>query len=371
MEIRKLEKGNAEDIKLFKQLPTRIYQGNRFWVPPLPGEIESVLGLNKHPFYAHSEADFFIAEDKGNCLGRIAVLHNRNFCEYHQVKTGFFYFFESIEDSNVANRLFNTAEDWCRERGLTQLMGPRGFLRSNGMGLLVEGFDQLPAVGIPYNPPYYKELIEASGFIKSHDHLSGYLDHHPDSKIHLIAAKVLSRGNFRVLSFKKKDQLLEWLPLIEDTQKKAFAANPNEYPSSPEELALQAQNILAITDPKFIKIILHQNDVAGFIIAYPNLNQALIRCKGKLFPFGWMFLLHEKQHPTILDINGVGLLPQYQGLGGNALLYSELDKVVTLSRRIKRAEIVQVDERNLRSMSDLEALGIRFSKIHRTYSKAL
>jgi GNAT superfamily N-acetyltransferase len=371
MEIQKLEKGNAKQIRLFKRLPSYLYQGNPFWVPPFPGEIESVMELNKHPYYAHSEADFFIVKDNGKTLGRIAVLHNRNFCEFHQVKTGFFYYFESIEDTNVASLLFKTAEDWCRERGLTQIMGPRGFLRSNGTGLLIEGFDQLPAVGIAYNPPYYKDLIESSGFIKSHDHLSGYLDRHPDTKIHTIAAKVLSRGNFRVLNFKKKDQLLEWLPLIEDTQKKAFESNPNEYPSTPEELALQAKTILTIADPKFIKIILHQNDVAGFIIAYPNLNHALIRCKGRFFPYGWMFLLNEKRHPILLDINGVGLLPQYQGLGGNALLYSELDKVVTQSRRIKRAEIVQVDERNLRSMADMEAIGVRFSKIHRTYFKDL
>ena len=119
-----------------------------------------------------------------------------------------------------------------------------------------------------------------------------------------------------------------------------------------------------------MKLIMHKDEVAGFIVSYPNINRSLQRSKGKLFPFGWLLLLNEKKHPVILDINGVGLLPEYQGLGGNVLLYSEVDKVIN-STRIKKAEIVQVDERNLRSFSDMKKMGIKFSKTHRTYYKKL
>jgi len=370
MKTRLLEKANEDDIKRFKSLPFQLYKNDPYWVPPLPGEIENVMTPDKHPFYAHSEADFFIVENENEILGRLAVLHNRNFCEYHQVKTAFFYYFDSVNDPQVSQLLFQSAEEWCRERQLDQIMGPRGFLRSSGMGLLVEGFDQLPAMGIPYNYPYYQELIEAQGYQKSHDHLSGYLDRHPDPSIHKIAEKVLARGNFKVLNFTDTAEIAEWIPKVDVVQHRAFADNPNYYPSTPAEFELLANNILSIADPKFIKIIKHNEDIAGFFVAYPNINKAIQQVKGHFYPFGWSMLSNEKKHPSILDINGIGLLPEYQGLGGNALLYSELDKVTRLTR-IKRAEIVQVDERNLRSKADMENMGVNFSKIHRTYIKKL
>lgn len=370
MEIRLLEKSNSKAIRLFKKLPYRLYANNKFWVPPIPGEIEKVMSPEKHPFYTHSEADFFIVENKHEVLGRIAVIHNRHYCQYHNAKTAFFYYFESINDTEVTRMLFSAAEAWCLERGLDTIIGPKGFLRSQSPGLLVDGFDQLPAFGISYHLPYYQALIEDFGFVKSHDHFSGYLDHHPDEKIHMIAEKVLSRGNFEVRNFNDVHELIEWIPVVDKVQQKAFSDNPNFFPHSDEEFDLLAKNILALADPRFLKLILHNNEVAGFIIAYPNINQSLQRCKGRLFPFGWLLLRNEKSHPLILDINGVGLLPEYQGLGGNALLYSELDKVIH-STRIKKAEIVQVDERNLRSYADMQKMGITFSKTHRTYIKKL
>ena len=370
MQVRKLEKNSKADTNTFESLPFLLYEGDLFWVPPFPGEIEKVMQPVKHPFYTHSEADFFVVEDKARVLGRIAVLHNHMFCEFHNVKTGFFYYFDAVNDPEVARMLFLTAEDWCRERNLDTLIGPKGFSRSSGNGLLVEGFDQLPAVGIPYNAPYYQSLIEANGFEKSHDHLSGYLERHPNPKIHLIAEKVLARGNFRIKHFYDTDEIIRWIPRIDEVQQKAFASNPNYYPTTSAEFEQLARNILAIADPKYLKAIMREDDVAGFLIAYPNINHALQKAKGKLFPLGWLYLLQEKNNPVILDINGVGLLPEYQGLGGNALLYSELDNVIH-STRIKKAEIVQVDERNLRSKSDMESMGVKFSKIHRTYFKKL
>jgi hypothetical protein len=370
MQVHLLEKASPKSIGLFKKLPFRLYANNQFWVPPIPGEIKMVMSPEKHPFYIHSEADFFIVEDNQEVLGRIAIIHNQHFCDFHKEKTAFFYYFESINDTQVSRLLFSAAEEWCHVHGLHAILGPKGLLRSQGVGLLVEGFDQLPAVGIPYHLPYYQTLIEDYGFVKSHDHLSGYLDQHPFNTIHKIAEKVISRGNFEVINFTNVKEILKWIPIVDEVQQAAFLDNPNFYPTTREEFDLLAKNILALADPKFMKLIMHEDKVAGFIVAYPNINQSLQRCKGKMFPFGWLLLLNEKRHPLILDINGVGLLPEYQGLGGNALLYSEIDKV-THSTRIKKAEIIQVDERNLRSVADMKKMGVQFTKVHRTYRKEL
>lgn len=370
MKIRLLEKANEDDIRLFKKFPFDLYKNDKNWVPPLPGAIENVMTPDRHPFYAHSEADFFLLENEKEVIGRIAVIHNRNYCEHHNIKAGFFFLFDCINDQQAADLLFKTAEDWCRDRELEMITGPRGFLRSDGIGLLVGGFTHLPAMGIPYNFPYYPSLVESCGYEKDHDHLSGYLEKHPDPVIHKVAEKVLARGNFKVINFTSTDEIREWISRVDEVERRAFANNPNYYPSTPEEFELLSKNILAIADPRFIKIIKHGDDVAGFIVSYLNINKAIQRSKGKFLPFGWIHLAHEKKNSRILDINGVGLLPEYQGLGGNALLYSEVDKMTRLTK-IRKAEIVQVDERNFRSKADMENLGVKFSKTHRTYIKQL
>ena len=118
MKVRILEKGNKRDIHIFKSLPFEIYKGNKFWVPPFPGEMERVMSSSLHPFYVHSEADFFVVESEHEVLGRVAVLHNRNYNDFHKQKTAFFYYFESINDQEVTNLLFKQAEEWAGQRGL-------------------------------------------------------------------------------------------------------------------------------------------------------------------------------------------------------------------------------------------------------------
>lgn len=370
MKIRVLDKGNKQDIRTFKSIPFALYRENRYWVPPLPGEIETVMDPAKHPFYQHSEGDFLVAEDGKQTLGRIAILQNRNYCEFHKEKTAFFYYYEAVDDQEIAAELFSAAESWARERGLDKLMGPRGFLRSNGAGMLVEGFDQSPAMGIAYNHKYYSKQLEALGYEKYTDYFSGYLDKHPDKSIHKIAEKVLARGNFHVKDFSSTKEIKEWIPRLEEVHHRAFAQNPGYYPSTSEEFLFLVENIVAVANPKYLKIILHEDDIAGFIVSYPDISRALRRTHGNLLPFGWLMLLVERKFSRVLDLNGVGLLPEYQGLGGNAVLYSELDKVLYTSR-MKKAEVVQVEERNFRSASDMQTLGVIFNKTHRIYQKTL
>lgn len=370
METLILDKEKRSACRKFKSLPYSLYRGNPYWVPPFPGEMERAMSPKQNPFFAHSEADFIIVESKRDVLGRICILHNKNYCMFHHTETAFFFYFDCIEDQQVAARLFDAAEDWCRQRRLTSILGARGFLRSSGIGILVEGFDAIPAMGIPYNHPYYGRLIECCGFSKAFDHYSGILEKHPDPMVHQVAKKVMLRGKFHILSFNNLSEITPWIPKIDEVHHAAFESNPNYYPSTSQEFELFSRNMLAIADPRYIKLILHDGDIAGFIVALPNINKSLKKSGGHLFPFGWLALSMEKNHPTVIDLNAIGLLPQYQGLGGNALLYSELDKVLC-SPRIRKAEVVQVDERNFRSKSDMQNLGVTISKTHRTYQKSI
>lgn len=368
MQIRALDSLNRRDRDKFIQFPFILYKSSEFWVPPFIADMEMIFNRRKHPFYQHSDAQFLIAESEGEALGRIAILHHRNYSAHHHAQYGFFYFFDVIDDRQVSQALFEAAIHWARKQGIQYILGPKGFTRSSGIGLLVEGYQYLPAVGMNYNYPYYASLIEDAGFRKWTDHLSGYMSvsQQLDPRIHEAAEKVKQRSNFKVISFKNKSEMRKMIPAINKVNQEAFQNNPGYYPSTPAEFELLAKNMIQILEPGLPKLILKDDEVAGFIIAYRNISRAIQRTGGRLWPLGWIDLLKEKSQARVVDMNGVGLLPKYQGLGANALLYAELEKTIR-SSGFEKAEFVQIDELNYKSKSDMERAGVTWSKRHRTY----
>jgi GNAT superfamily N-acetyltransferase len=369
MEARRIDTSQHKEIRKFTEFPFELYQNCPQWVPPLESEMKLVMDRQRHPFYRHSSADFFIVEDGAQILGRIAVLHNRNYCEHHHQQTAFIYYYECIEDTEVSQALFKAAAGWAKERGLHSILGPKGFLRSNGLGLLVDGFEYTPAIGIPYNFSYYPNLWTDFGFTKVTDHLSGYITetHHPPEKMRLAAQKAKSRYGYWVKTFANKAEMRRWIPMVDIVHARAFQNNPGFYPSTPEEFALIAQNMITVADPQLIKLIMNaENEVIGFILAYADISKALQKTRGRIFPLGWITILNELRHARVCDLNGVGLLPEYQGMGANMLLYAELED--TLRKfNFEKAELIQIDERNFRSKSDMENMGVIWYKRHRTY----
>jgi len=372
MKIIEVNFDSRKDKQLYKNFPFDLYKDTPNWVPPFESEMDLVLNPSKHPFYQHSTAKFFMALSEGDVVGRLAAVYNKNYAQFHHQNIGFFYYFESIQDQEVSNLLFSAALQWCKQHNIEKIIGPKGFLRSNGIGLLIKGFEFLPAVGIPYNMDYYQSLIENFGFKKHNDHYSGYLyeENKLPEKLFIIADKVKAKGNFWVKTFKNKKEMLPWIDTVDQVHHQAFHQNPNYYPSTKAEFNLLANNIRQIADPRFIKLIMFKDHLAGFIISYANISKAIQACRGKLFPFGWYTLSQAMKQTDLIEINGVGLLPQYQGLGANALLYSELEKTMRTAQ-VKQAELLQIDERNYNSYSDMEFLGVDWKKIHRTYQLSI
>jgi ribosomal protein S18 acetylase RimI-like enzyme len=368
MIIRTVDTSRKSDVNRFIDLPFRLYKECPQWVPPLRSEIILVLDRKKHPFYKHSEAEFFLAESDGVIVGRLAVIHNLNYCAYHQTSTAFFYYFDAFDDTEISRALFKAGSDWAKKRGVKIILGPKGFLRSSGSGLLTKGFEFTPALGVPYNYPYYENLFIDWGFKKFLEQYSGYLEnnHKLPARLYEIADRVKKRGSFWVKSFNKTTEMRHWIPLVKTVQDEAFYDNPNYYPSTDEEFQLIAQSMIQVSRPHMIKLIMKGNDVAGFIISYPDLSAALKTAKGRIFPFGWILLILGKYFSKIVDLNGVGILPKYQGLGANAMLYVELEKTLR-QNNYKRGELVQVNETNFKSVSDWENLGVHFHKTHRIY----
>ncbi|MGD9940639.1 MAG: hypothetical protein AB7T74_12630 [Clostridia bacterium] len=371
MDISQVLPGDNAAIKRFIEFPFHLYRGEELWVPPLASELRSYL-TRKHPFFAHSDAAFFLAWQDNAVAGRIAVIENQAYNRHHGTNTAFFGFFECIDDEVTAQALLDSATGWAKARGLTSILGPKGFVRSAGTGLLVEGFDQFPALGIAWNYPYYDRLLTKAGFTKAADYLSGWLDRSAkgDERLYRVAEIARKRGNFSVRAFGSRRELKAVLPAVKRIQHEAFADNPNYVPSTDAEFDLMAKNLMFVADLSIVRFIEKDGELAGFMNAYPNLGRAFQKARGRLWPLGWLYILLERSRSLTLDLNGVGILPKYQKQGGDAILFTELERRIRASR-YENIDFIQVNEDNFLSKSGIEHFKVRWAKRHRVYQREI
>jgi len=372
MRVCKLDTTRARDVRQFIDFPFELYRDSPQWVPPFLPEMKLVLNRSKHPFYAHSEADFFVAESEGQTLGRIAVMNNRNYNTYHGRKHGFFYYFDIVEDRQVARSLFDAALGWAGHHGLDHLLGPKGFLQGDGLGMLVEGFEHRPAMGIPYNYPYYGALVQDAGFDKETDFLSGYLrgDHVLPQRFFELAEKVKARRGFWIKSFSNKQEMRQWIQRFGEIYNRIFTENWEYCPVTEAEMDVIADRLLDISDPRLMKLVMKGGEIIGFLFAFPDISAAIQRARGRIWPSGWFHLLREFKRTKWVNLNGLGLIESHRGVGANAVLYAEVSKSVQ-DFGFEHADVVQVEERNAHSLGDMAAIGVNWYKRHRIYRCAV
>jgi hypothetical protein len=371
--IHKIDLKDKADVMRFIQIQFDLYAGHPQWVPPFIVDVKTMLNPDKHPYYEHSDAEFFVAIKDGDIVGRIAALENKPFNQYHDAKDAEFYLFECVNDQEVANALFDTVFDWARSRGLNRLVGPKGFGPLDGYGIQIEGFEHRQMMNMMnYNYPYYRDLVENLGFTKIVDFVSSYVD--PQAfqlppKARKAAEIAKKRGTFLVLDFKNKRALRSWAGRIGQAYNKAFVKNWEYYPLTQREIDFVVDNVMTIVDPDLIKIIVKDGEVVGFVFPFPDVSAAMQKNKGKLGPIEILRLLIEIKRTNWISFNGVGILPEYQGLGGNAVMYAELEKSMHQNTQFVHSELTQVAETAEQMRKDLQNLGVRFYKNHRVYQR--
>ncbi len=192
VQVEQVDLSDRNQINQFIKFPFRLYQDHPYWVPPILVDMQTALNPQKHPFYEHSAADFFLAKADGLVVGRITALENTRYNEYHETRQAQFYYFDCIDELEIAQALFDRVAEWARGRGLNQLVGPKGFGALDGYGLLVEGYEHRQAMTMMnYNHPYYPDLLERQNFRKLVDFVSCYLQADQfrlPERVHRIAA---------------------------------------------------------------------------------------------------------------------------------------------------------------------------------------
>jgi len=368
--VEQINLSNKKQVDEFVMLPYRLYKDCPQWVPPFINDIKLMLNKKKHPFYELNDADFFAVYRDGRMVGRIAAMENRSFNDYHKTKKAQFYLFDIENDQEAANALFARVFEWVKARGLDTLVGPKGFSAFDGYGILVEGFEERQMmIMMNYNFEYYPKLLETAGFEKEVDFVSCYLSREKfqlPERAKEISRRVEERGAFKVIKFKNKRQIVKMANEIGHAYNDTFVNNWEYYPLTQGEIDLLLDNLLSVIDPKLVKIITYNKKIIGFLLAFPDISAALQRHGGKITIWGLVDMMLEMKKAKVISLNGAGVLPEYQGRGGAALLYSEMTKTIE-DYSFDHAELTQVAETAVQMRQDLINVGGRAYKNHRVF----
>ncbi|MBI5059193.1 N-acetyltransferase [candidate division KSB1 bacterium] len=292
------------------------------WVPPLLKDQEDRFKPD-YPFYEHGAvASWLVRDSAARPVGRISAIHNRAHNEFQQDRTGFFGFFDTVDNPAVAGMLLDEAAKWLRARGLASMQGPMNFSTNEECGMLIEGFDTPPAIMMMHNPPYYNRLMEHCGMSKVMDLLAYELHEGELSpRIVQLANKLEQRLALRVRPFNKRDFWGE-VKRFEALYNQIWERNWGFVPMTPAEVKFMAKTLKLVYDSRLIYFAENERgEPVGFILGLPDVNVLFKKMNGRLFPTGIFTLLFGRRHIHRARILTMGVLPEYRNRGLDALLY--------------------------------------------------
>ncbi len=369
IDIKRVEHSKSPYSRHFINLPHMIYRNNENWVPWLLNEMKTFIN-KKHPLFKHSNGEFYVAMKDGSPRGRIFVFENTRYNKTHNMKSAHFYFLDFYDDTEVSTALFMAAVDWSKKRNCTSLLGPMGFGGVTGGGLLIDGYEHRASMSMMmYNFPYYRDHIEAFGFTKYLDNFSYYLPTSAQLPPQLRDASdaLLAKGDFNVMKFTSKKELTEVADDVINVFLQTLSDHAGNYELTREESDYLVSSLLQVADPELIKIIAYKKNVIGFLFGFHDLSAALQKSKGKMNPLSIYRIMREYKKTDWILINGLGVLPDFQGLGANAVLYAELEKTLREHPEFKHLEMVQIQETTVKMLNNVKTLMGRTYKTHRMY----
>ena len=362
-----------KDRKAFMELIWRLYQGDPNWIPPIRMNQEELVGFRKHPFYESNRCQAFLARRDNQVVGRIVGIINHAHNKRYEEKRGFFGFFESIDDQQVADALFQTAGRYLKSQGMTDVRGPCNPSLNYETGTLVDGFTTPPTFMMTYNPPYHDRLIKQFGFEKTQDMYAydGNIEMLKtiDPKINQVVEQVQERFNVTVRQVSRKNfakELLLFLKIYNESLQGTWGF----VPLSDGEIKALGMSLKLLINPAATSVIEVNGEAVGVGLGLPDYNPIIKKIDGSLFPFGWARLLLDRKKITKMRIISTNVVPEWQRWGlGLVLLNRMLPDVVAIG--ITDAEFSWVLESNNLSRGSLERAGLVPSKTYRLYGRSL
>ncbi len=362
----------STDLDRFIRVSYGIYDGDPHWVAPLWFDLKKVF-TDANPLFEHAEVRLWVAHRNGQDVGRIAGIIDHYFNQVQQGQTFFFGFFESVNEPAVAAGLLDAVCAWGRSQGLDRLLGPMNPTSNDECGLLVEGFDMDAAFMMPYNPPYYPELLSGLGFQKAKDLLAYLIDisKSPLDRLNRLANKCRERNPDLVFRSVTKKSLQTDLGKIKQVYNAAWEQNWGFTPMTDPEIDFLAARLKPLLVEGLVQLAESPVEPVGFLLAVPDFNQALKPLRGRLLtprlPGVVPYLLGRKV-PTLCRVITLGVKAAYRGRGLESVMLSEgLRTGFRLG--FTAAEASWVLEDNVKMRRVIELFGASVYKRYRLYER--
>ncbi|MDR2232742.1 MAG: hypothetical protein LBE56_06415 [Tannerella sp.] len=329
MEVLIKEVTTKKELKRFVKFNIELYKDCPYHIPGLIADEMLTLSRDKNPAFEIAESIYFLAYRDNRIVGRIAGIINHRNNEIFNKKYARFGFVDFIDDEEVVDKLFGAVEDWARSKGMTAIHGPLGFSDLDQEGMLIEGFDQLGTMATIYNYAYYAKHIERINYSKDLDwkEFKIFIPKEVPEKHLRIGEIVKQKYGLTVLKFKRRKDIWPYAQRIFETMNQAYAHLYGFTPLTSRQIDFYVKMYIPMVRLDMITVIIRKEDdaVVGFAITLPSLSNALRKAKGRLFPFGLIHLLKAlKTKPKVVDLYLMGVLPEYQNKGVNALVFNDL-----------------------------------------------
>ena len=320
---------STSDLKRFISFPDRLYIGNPNYVPSLMMDEMENLRKDKNPAFEYCDARYFMAFRGKEPVGRIAAIHNRRFNEVWHKNCVRFSRYDVIDDLEVSRLLLAEVENWAKSIGMEEIQGPMGFCDLDHQGLLVDGFDQMGLFITSYNHPYYMQHLEALGYQKLTDWVEMKMEKPEilDSRIKKIAEYSLEKLNLHEIRLKKTKDVLPYAKGIFELLYEAYQHIYGVIPLNDRQIELYIGQFITLVKPEFLTLIADENNKpVSFGVVIPSLAETVRKCKGRLFPFGWIHMLRyltSKKHET-LEFLLIATDPKYwnSALGAEIIVHT-------------------------------------------------
>ncbi|MGX8697074.1 MAG: GNAT family N-acetyltransferase [Prevotella sp.] len=327
---------SSKEMRAFVRFNYELYKDCPYAVPDLLEDTLEVLDARRNPAFRFSEAAFFLARRDGRIVGRVAAIINKRANERWNKQDVRFGWIDFIDDLSVSRALLEAVEQWGRLRGMTRIVGPLGFTDLDPEGMLTDGFDQLSTLCSIYNYPYYpkhiaelgleKEVgwVERKVFIPKGEHEAN------NAKYFRVARMAEQRYGFRLRHFRSKNEIKKggYVQKMLGVVNRAYQNLYGYSQLDEQQMNWYAAKFLTLIDRRFLSVVENaEGEIIGIGVCMPSLSRAVQKAKGKLLPFGWWYIARElwlKRKHQILDMLLVGVLPEYQEKGANALFFADM-----------------------------------------------
>ncbi len=365
---------NSGQLKQFIRFPNRLYANDPHWICPLEFERKEFFNPQKNPFYRFGEAQLFLALKNGAVVGRISAQVHHRHLDFHKDATGFFGFFDAVEEATVAHALVHAASEWLQAKKMKKMRGPFNFTINDEVGVLVDGFDRPPVVMMTHNFPYYDSLIQTTGLKKIKDLFAwDYVVGAISEQARQLADATREHPGLVLKSFEIK-KIDSEIHLMMQLFNEVWSQNWGFVPMTEEEIHHTAKQLKPIIDPEMAFFVFVDGNPAAFSVALPNINEAIRDLKGKLFPLGLPKLLWRlKRGLKSARLCLMGIRKPYRGgaLGALSVLMNVEIHLRGVQRGYRSAELSWTLEDNDRINKGIEFMGGKRYKTYRIYEMLL